>query len=764
MKKVSTMVIIGLFIFGIYLGYLRLESKNTAVADWEPEIEISTDSGMETQGGPRVAVDNGIVHAVWADYEDGDGDIYYRHSLDEGVTWQPEQDISADVGTENQGAMSIAVEGDKVHVVWQETLDPMDPNEDVDIYYRHFDGLSWQPKQEISIDVFGDERQERPEIAVEGDDVHVIWFENMGSGGNDVDVIYRHFNGILWQPSIEIGTDVVKNVHQEQPDIAVENGRVHAVWFDARDGGGDKDIYYRYFDGMSWQPEQEISVDVVGTPSQSVPRITAENGKVYVIWREGDGTVDVKYRHFNGLVWEPVQEIGVDISGNEHQMPGAIAVENGRVYVVYRHWVDPTNSDIYYRYFNGTDWQPVEVVSTGIEDQRNPDIAVKNGIVHVVWQEGIWSNEYDIYYRRFVPPAPDLKVTSGDIVFNPDSPVVNGTSVIINATIHNIGTLDANDIKVSFYNGDPALGGTLIGVNQTIPFLMAGENYIVNMIWLPPADGTYEIYVAVDYPPPGMIMETNETNNIASKALEMFALLPPTLHIKALGDDIILNWTQPCTSGLSHYILYRATSQIDFDFNTVWVNTSSDHEYGESGPIPLRTVWNDTNAAFPGNKTNYKEQYYYVIRSVNVLGEVSSTSRTVGKWTKTFPQGVSTFSLPLEPLENMTIDNCLTDMNAAYIKWMDQTTHNWMKHGEGGSNDTQMKVGEGYEVKFASQTNYTFCGMPGAMISYDDDTGFSGFDPYSEAKNLTVSVKPDGNVTLTWQKPASMGPGDWCEV
>jgi len=75
-----------------------------------------------------------------------------------------------------------------------------------------------------------------------------------------------------------------------------------------------------------------------------------------------------------------------------------------------------------------------------------------------------------------------------------------------------------------------------------------------------------------------------------------------------------------------------------------------------------------------------------------------------------------------------------------------------------------MKRGEGYEVKFSSQTNYTFTGMPGAMISYDDDTGFLGFDPATEAKNLTVSVEPNGNVTLTWDEPASMNSGDWYEV
>jgi hypothetical protein len=175
-------------------------------------------------------------------------------------------------------------------------------------------------------------------------------------------------------------------------------------------------------------------------------------------------------------------------------------------------------------------------------------------------------------------------------------------------------------------------------------------------------------------------------------------------------------------------------------------------------------MWNDTNAAFPGNATNYNEQYYYVIRAFNNRGQVSATSKTVGKWTKTFSQGISTFSLPLEPLQPITADDLLNDMNATYIKWMNSTTHTWMKHGDGGNNNTEIIVGEGYGVKFSNQTNYTFIGLPGAMISFDNDTGFLGFNTSSDAKNLTVSVEPDGNVIITWQEPISMSIGGWYDI
>jgi outer membrane protein assembly factor BamB len=242
------------------------------------------------------------------------------------------------------------------------------------------------------------------------------------------------------------------------------------------------------------------------------------------------------------------------------------------------------------------------------------------------------------------------------------------------------------------------------------------------------------------------------------------ASAPPTLYMNVSQDkeDVTLYWDLPSTPDIDHYMIHRSTSQTDFDFNTVWVNTSSDNETGEPGPIPLRTMWNDTKAALPGDP-NYQKEYYYIIRAVNIYGRISTTSRTVGKWTKTFQQGVSTFSLPLEPIETMntTTDYFLKDMNSKYIKWMDPANHIWMKHGNGGVNDTQIEVGKGYEVAFDSITNYTFTGMPASMIKYDDSTGFLGFDSNSDAKNLSAVVDSQtGNVTLTWDQPSIIGIND----
>ncbi|UCF07268.1 MAG: lamin tail domain-containing protein [Thermoplasmata archaeon] len=234
---------------------------------------------------------------------------------------------------------------------------------------------------------------------------------------------------------------------------------------------------------------------------------------------------------------------------------------------------------------------------------------------------------------------------------------------------------------------------------------------------------------------------------------------PPTLFIEVDEDNITLNWTQSSKVGLSHYLIYRATSQTGFDFSDPWVNTS---QHDDHGVLPLRTTWNDTGAAMD----NAPQEFYYIIRVVSDIGDISSTSRTVGKWTKTFLPGVSSFSMPLEPLSTFTADDFTSEAGADYIKFMDSSTHTWIQHdlGEGNNDNGELKLGEGYEVKFADQTTYTFTGMPGAMIMFDDDPGFLGFNYASEARNLAIEIQANGDVNLTWQEPASMGVDDWYEV
>jgi Ca-activated chloride channel family protein len=233
--------------------------------------------------------------------------------------------------------------------------------------------------------------------------------------------------------------------------------------------------------------------------------------------------------------------------------------------------------------------------------------------------------------------------------------------------------------------------------------------------------------------------------------------IPPPLYINMSSiDDVYLWWDQPLIPGTEYYLIYRSPTPTGFDFSSPWRNTNITTDVIFH---PTRVSWNDTGAA------DSSVQWYYCIRSVNALGEMSYSSNTVGKWTRNFAAGTGTFSLPLEPIVPRNTEFYAQDMNAQYIKWMDPGTHFWVQHdqGEGGDN-TIMEVGKGFEVNFAGATKYTFVGLPGAMIRYKTDSTV-GFDPVTEADSLAASVNPaTGDVTLTWS-PATggmgpMGPGD----
>ncbi|UCD92247.1 MAG: Ig-like domain-containing protein [Methanobacteriota archaeon] len=378
---------------------------------WQPRQEISSDIGVEIQSYPSLAAENGKVHVAWQDQGDGDYDIYYRHF--DGVGWQPEVEISTDAGIENQNGVSIASNGSDVHVVWTDY-----GGGDGDIHYRHYDGLSWQPEIELSTDAAA-EPQLRPSISAYGNEVYVVWLD---AEDGDWDVYYRRFDGVSWQAEQEISSDAATET-QDEPSIAAEGGRVHAVWTDY--GDGDRDIYYRFNDGSIWQAEQEISSDL-GVENQDDPSIAAEDGKAYVAWFDtGNKDADIYYRHFNGTGWETEVRLSYDPSTGFQYEP-SLSVQGNTVHAV---WHDNNDGDydIKHRYFDGTDWQPEFEISSDFagEAQFDPAVATDGTRVHVVWQDAL-DGDYDIFYRQFdgFSWLPEMELSGDSAVENQEQPAI----------------------------------------------------------------------------------------------------------------------------------------------------------------------------------------------------------------------------------------------------------------------------------------------------------------------------------------------------
>lgn len=142
-----------------------------------------------------------------------------------------------------------------------------------------------------------------------------------------------------------------------------------------------------------------------------------------------------------------------------------------------------------------------------------------------------------------VPPTinlPDLTLSPSDIIITAPS-LTDGQTAIINATVHNIGNGYAANVVVSFYDGNPQNGGTLIG-SVTIPNIAAGATALSSVTWNTfDQSGRNYIHVIID--PQNLITESNESNNSSLISTDVTVPTKPDLAIT--NSDITFSNNNP---------------------------------------------------------------------------------------------------------------------------------------------------------------------------------------------------------------------------
>ncbi|HHI04054.1 MAG TPA: hypothetical protein ENL45_00735, partial [Candidatus Woesearchaeota archaeon] len=172
--------------------------------------------------------------------------------------------------------------------------------------------------------------------------------------------------------------------------------------------------------------------------------------------------------------------------------------------------------------------------------------------------------------RNFTINRSDLKITSSDIVFNDTSPEED-KNITINATIHNIGGVPANNFIVQFFDGNPGKGGSQINGNKTIASLNAGENTTVN-VNLTASLGLHEIWVIVDSN--NSVSELSETNNNASKNITIsswhiiYGQSSGNLVIEDLQNVSVFGWYVNISDSGNIFA-------VDYDSSITWSNMTA---------------------------------------------------------------------------------------------------------------------------------------------------------------------------------------------
>lgn len=199
---------------------------------------------------PALASDGGTkLYAVWEDGRNGgvyNRDIFFSRSLNSGATWSsPDVRINDDPAlpaTANQASPDLAYDRSRgrLYAVWQ---DERNGNYDIYFAYSNNDGASWSPNVKINDDV-GTANQMNPSIAVGpppggvGEPwIYAVW-QDRRNGNDDIYLAVSKDGGLTWGPNYFV-TDDPHMTWQNQvaPSVSVEDhfGIVVVSWEDWRD-------------------------------------------------------------------------------------------------------------------------------------------------------------------------------------------------------------------------------------------------------------------------------------------------------------------------------------------------------------------------------------------------------------------------------------------------------------------------------------------------------------------------------------------------
>ena len=358
--------------------------------------------------------------------------------------------------------------------------------------------------------------------------------DNNMTTAHDRDINYSIWNGSDWSKPKIVTNDVIID---DNPVMVYSLNDAISVWSQDTDGNvstnEDRELYYSAWNGTEWSIPTSLTNDNL---EDIAPAIGFDNfNKATLTWIKRNETTDKIYisTYENGwlnpeLVAESltVYEMSLSFDSKNNAVvlwQGASISGQDMFYTVH-----DNSNQLWIREKQLTDdtsaeWQ----LSTTINSNDELMISYVKKNVSIVVEE----DRSDLYYLVH-PIMLDTAMDSTDIAFSNET-AHPGDTITINATIHNIGDLQANSVEVKFFDG---ISGPQINETQIISSLSAGQNTTVSVIYnIPSLQQSHDIYVRID--PDDKIEETNESNNRAFASI----VLP---DLKINDSDVIYYYEQ----------------------------------------------------------------------------------------------------------------------------------------------------------------------------------------------------------------------------
>jgi hypothetical protein len=389
------------------LSPLLLCSPAAVHAQWTPDVRLTYDfwdSNTTNSNAYSIGVNGNTVHVVWSDtrLDVNNPQIYYKRSTNGGLNWGPDRRLTDRTPLTWTGYPALAVSGQNVHLVWADELGT--PQYYADPFYMMStdDGITWQWETRLA---FSPHEAGNPCIAASGNYVYALWSDYWFIPERHCEVYYSYSTngGQDWFPAQWWAGD-----HSGTPSVAVSGNYVYTIWMIENPNPG---IYFKWSadGGLNWS--QKILTQSPAMPG--VASITASGSDVYVVWEDARSAQGVYYMRSEdyGATWIPQSpSAGYHLpDAISNQYNPSVAAAGSDVHVT---WVDYRNSgfpflpepraEIFYKgsQDRGLNWTPDTRLTYVPIVSSCPSVAVSGSDVHVAWTDWRDGTHPEVYYKR----------------------------------------------------------------------------------------------------------------------------------------------------------------------------------------------------------------------------------------------------------------------------------------------------------------------------------------------------------------------------
>ncbi|HZV71133.1 MAG TPA: SBBP repeat-containing protein [Saprospiraceae bacterium] len=195
-----------------------------------------------------IAVSGQIVHIVWTDRRDGADEVFYKRSMDGGINWDADVRLTADDNIYS-GRANIVVWNNEVHVVW---MDRRDGNNE--LYYKRSinNGNTWGNDTRLTTN---SSTSENPSLVIDFQTLHLAWNDKR-DGQNEIYYKRSTNGGLSWTADTRLTNNAGESI---KPSVAIADTLVHVIWEDLRNGTSEIFYKRSLNNGMAWGNDTKLS-------------------------------------------------------------------------------------------------------------------------------------------------------------------------------------------------------------------------------------------------------------------------------------------------------------------------------------------------------------------------------------------------------------------------------------------------------------------------------------------------------------------------